>query len=132
MNAPQAVLSHLTLGVNDLDRARTFYDAVLGELGITRGKDGKGFAGWGPSGTAGFFVTTPLDGRPATAGNGVSVSFLAPTREAVERFWRAAVAAGGTDEGKPGLRLHYHPNYYAAYVRDLDGNKIAAVCHQAA
>jgi len=126
------ILSHLTLGVNDLQRARVFYDAVLAELGITPGKSGQGFAGWGSPHAAGFFISTPLDGKPATVGNGVSVSFLAPTREAVDRFWHAAVAAGGMDEGKPGLRPHYHPSYYAGYVRDLDGNKIAAVCHQVA
>jgi catechol 2,3-dioxygenase-like lactoylglutathione lyase family enzyme len=132
MSEPQVILSHLSLGVNDLERARVFYDAVLAELGITPGKSGQGFAGWGSPHAAGFFISTPLDGKPATAGNGVSVSFLAPTRDAVERFWRAALAAGGVDEGKPGLRPHYHPNYYAAYVRDLDGNKVAAVCHEAA
>jgi catechol 2,3-dioxygenase-like lactoylglutathione lyase family enzyme len=132
MSEPQVILSHLSLGVNDLERARVFYDAVLAELGITPGKSGQGFAGWGSPHAAGFFISTPLDGKPATAGNGVSVSLLAPTRDAVERFWRAALAAGGVDEGKPGLRPHYHPNYYAAYVRDLDGNKVAAVCHEAA
>jgi catechol 2,3-dioxygenase-like lactoylglutathione lyase family enzyme len=132
MTEPQAILSHLTLGVNDLERACRFYDAVLNELGITRGKTGKGFAGWGSSHAGDFFVTTPFDGKPATAGNGVSVSFLAPTRDAVDRFWHTAIAAGGVDAGAPGLRPHYHPNYYATYVLDVDGNKIAAVCHQAA
>ncbi len=132
MSAPRSILSHLTLGVNDLERACAFYDAVFGELGITRGKRGKGFAGWGSSHAGDFFISTPFDGSPATVGNGVSVSFLAPTRDAVDRFWRAAIAAGGVDEGGPGVRADYHPNYYAAYVRDVDGNKIAAVCHDAA
>jgi hypothetical protein len=126
------ILSHLTHGANDLERARVFCDAVLAELRITPGKSGPGFAGWGSPHAAGFFISTPLDAKPATIGNGVSVSCLAPTREAVERFWCAALAAGGGDEGKPGLRPQYHPSYYAAYVRDLDGNKIAAVCHAAA
>jgi len=121
--------SHLTVGVGDLARARRFYDAVLGELGLPRAKQGKNFSGWGAVGAPHFFVTLPFDGKQASPGNGVSVSFIAPSREAVDRFWRRAVEAGATDEGKPGLRPHYHPHYYAAYLRDPDGNKIAAVCH---
>ena len=123
------ILSHVTLGVRDLGRAIAFYDAVLGELGIARGKTGEAFAGWGPAHEASFFITRPFDGQPASAGNGVSVSFLAPSRGAVDRFWRKAKALGAGDEGKPGLRPHYHRDYYAAYVRDPDGNKVAAVCH---
>lgn len=125
------ILSHITLGVNDVAAAVAFYDAVLGELGINRERTGQGFAGWGREGEGGFYVTRPLNRQAASAGNGVSVSFLAPSRAAVDRFWRRALDLGGTDEGAPGLRPHYHANYYAAYVRDLDGNKIAAVCHAA-
>jgi catechol 2,3-dioxygenase-like lactoylglutathione lyase family enzyme len=125
-----AVLSHITVGVSDIDRSTAFYDVVLGELGIARGKTGDGFAGWGSGHEGGFFITLPLDRKPASVGNGVSVSFLAPSREAVDRFHAKATALGAIDEGKPGLRPHYHANYYAAYLRDLDGNKIAAVCHQ--
>lgn len=125
------ILSHLTLGVNDIAAAIAFYDAVLGELGVKRGRTGKGFASWGREGEGGFFITRPFDRQVASAGNGVSVSFLAPSREAVDRFWRRALDLGGADEGPPGLRPHYHENYYAAYVRDPAGNKIAAVCHQA-
>lgn len=124
------ILSHLTLGVSDIAAAIAFYDAVLGELGIKRERTGKGFAGWGREGEGGFYVTRPFDREAASAGNGASVSFLAPSRAAVDRFWRRALDLGGTDEGPPGLRPHYHENYYAAYVRDLDGNKIAAVYHQ--
>lgn len=126
-----AILSHMTLGVSDTSRATAFYDAVLGELGIARGKSGDGFAGWGSPHESGFFITRPFNGRPASVGNGVSVSFLAPSREAVDRFYAQAIALGAVDEGKPGVRPHYHANYYAAYLRDLDGNKIAAVCHAA-
>jgi len=124
-----AILSHMTLGVSDIARAVAFYDVVLGELGIARGKSSEGFAGWGSPHESVFFVTRPFDGQPASVGNGVSVSFLAPSRDAVDRFWHKATALDAADEGKPGLRPHYHAHYYAAYVRDPDGNKIAAVCH---
>jgi catechol 2,3-dioxygenase-like lactoylglutathione lyase family enzyme len=126
-----AILSHMTVGVSDIGRAVAFYDAVLGELGIARGKSGDGFAGWGSPHESGFFITRPLDGQPASVGNGVSVSFLVPSRDAVDRFYAKALALGAVDEGRPGVRPHYHANYYAAYLRDLDGNKIAAVCHDA-
>ncbi len=125
------ILSHLTLGVNNVADAIAFYDAVLGELGIKRERSGVGYAGWGREGDGGFYVTRPFDRTAASAGNGVSVSFLAPSRAAVDRFWCKAVELGGKDEGEPGLRPHYHASYYAAYVRDLDGNKIAALCHRA-
>jgi catechol 2,3-dioxygenase-like lactoylglutathione lyase family enzyme len=124
-----SILSHVTLGVRDLARAAAFYDAVLGELGIARGKSGEGFAGWGSGHEGGFFAMLPLNGQPASVGNGVSLSFLAPSREAVDRFHAGAIALGASDEGRPGLRPNYHADYYAAYVRDPDGNKVAAVCH---
>jgi catechol 2,3-dioxygenase-like lactoylglutathione lyase family enzyme len=125
------ILSHLTVGVNDVAGAIGFYDAVLGELGIKRERSGAAFAGWGREGEGGFYVTRPFDRKAASPGNGVSVSFLAPTRAAVDRFWQKAMDLGAKDEGGPGFRPHYHPTYYAAYVRDPDGNKIAAVCHKA-
>lgn len=76
-----------------------------------------------------FWILRPYDKKAASAGNGVTVAFETKSRAAVDAFHAAAMAAGATDEGPPGLRLHYHPDYYAAYVRDLDGNKICAVCH---
>ena len=69
--------------------------------------------------------------RRRRAGNGVTVAFDAPSRAAVDAFHAAALAAGGSDEGPPGIREHYHPNYYGAYVRDPDGNKLCVVCHHA-
>jgi catechol 2,3-dioxygenase-like lactoylglutathione lyase family enzyme len=125
------MLSHITVGVTDVARAAGFYDAVLGELGVARGKSGETFAGWGRPHEGSFFVTRPFDNGRTNPGNGVSVSFLAPSRDAVDRFYAKAIALGARDEGKPGLRPHYHANYYAAYVRDFDGNKVAAVCHDA-
>jgi catechol 2,3-dioxygenase-like lactoylglutathione lyase family enzyme len=109
-----SILSHVTLGVRDLARAAAFYDAVLGELGIARGKSGEGFAGWGSGHEGGFFAMLPLNGQPASVGNGVSLSFLAPSREAVDRFHAGAIALGASDEGRPGLRPNYHADYYAA------------------
>ena len=126
-----AILSHITLGVSDIARATAFYDAVLSELGIARGKSGDGFAGWGSPHECGLLHHASIQRQPASVGNGVSVSFLAPTRDAVDRFHAKAMALGATDEGKPSVRSHYHANYYAAYLRDPDGNKIAAVCHDA-
>jgi catechol 2,3-dioxygenase-like lactoylglutathione lyase family enzyme len=77
-----------------------------------------------------LWVTSPFDGMPATTGNGTMVSFLAETRAAVDAFYAAALSHGGIDEGPPGLRPHYGPTFYAAYVRDPDGNKANAVCYQ--
>jgi catechol 2,3-dioxygenase-like lactoylglutathione lyase family enzyme len=73
----------------------------------------------------------PFDGNAATVGNGGHAAFNADSRAAVDKFHAAALAGGGTDEGRPGLRPHYNENYYGAYVRDPDGNKLQAVCHNA-
>jgi catechol 2,3-dioxygenase-like lactoylglutathione lyase family enzyme len=74
-----------------------------------------------------FSLETPTDGKPATAGNGVHVAFQAPDRETVRRFHATAIRNGGVDDGNPGIRQNYNANYYAAFVRDPDGNKIEAV-----
>jgi predicted lactoylglutathione lyase len=79
-----------------------------------------------------FWVVLPNDEKEATPGNGVTVAFDAPTHAAVDAFHAAAIAAGGSDEGPPGPREHYHADYYGAYVRDLDGNKLCVVCHKSA
>jgi catechol 2,3-dioxygenase-like lactoylglutathione lyase family enzyme len=77
-----------------------------------------------------FFVCTPYDERPASVGNGTHIALLAPSRAAVDAFHRTAIEAGGTDEGAPGPRPQYHEHYYGAYIRDLDGNKLQACCHE--
>lgn len=127
--------SHITLGTNDIRRAVAFYDAVLAGLGLARQEADMemGFAGYAaaPEVTPQFWVTAPLDRKPASIGNGVSIAFEAADRAAVDRFHATALAQGGTDEGAPGLR-HYHPDYYGAYVRDPDGNKLCCVCHRPA
>lgn len=77
------------------------------------------------------FVGPPFDQQPAQPGNGVHIACLVGERRIVDAFHAAALAHGGSDEGAPGLRSHYHPHYCGAYVRDPDGNKLQAVCHQA-
>ena len=124
-----AIFTHVAVGTNDLAKARAFYDSVLGPLGYKRVKDlGDKGSGWGET-TEEFFVLTPADGKPACAANGGTVSFEAPSRAAVAEFHRAALAAGGKDEGAVGPR-GFWPNAYAGYVRDPDGNKLAAYCRK--
>jgi catechol 2,3-dioxygenase-like lactoylglutathione lyase family enzyme len=120
---------YITLGTNDLARAARFYDAALAPLGLQRRASKKNEIGYGhPSDRRiRLWITLPFDDRPATAGNGSMPALVAPDRPAVDAFHKAALAAGGIDEGAPGLRP-YAPGFYAAYVRDPDGNKLSAVC----
>jgi catechol 2,3-dioxygenase-like lactoylglutathione lyase family enzyme len=124
-----AMYSHVTVGTNDMARARAFYDAVLATLGTASFTQGKHHTGYGKTRGDQFWVLSPFDRQPATVGNGTHVAFLAPSRASVDAFHAAAMAHGAADEGAPGLRPHYHPSYYGAYIRDPDGNKIQAVCH---
>ena len=123
------MFSYVSLGTRDLARALPFYDAVLAALGHTRITDhdaGDRSAAWGLDDPGPhLWLTEPFDGNPASAGNGVMVSFLAPSRAAVDAFHAAALAQGGTDEGAPGQRS---PGFYAGYFRDLDGNKLNVHC----
>lgn len=122
--------THATVGTNDLNLARGFYDSVLETIGMKRvaDLDANGSI-WGKD-LPSFFVLRPANGQPATVGNGVTISFEAPNRESIHRFHAAALAAGGKDEGTPGPR-GWAPNAYAAYARDLDGNKLAVYCFKA-
>ncbi|MGD2131459.1 MAG: VOC family protein [Maricaulaceae bacterium] len=122
--------SHVTLGTNDLPRAEKFYDAVMGVLGHPVLFKVDTALAYGTGTGEKLFVLTPFDRQEARPGNGVHAAFKVPSRAMVDAFHAAALANGGTDEGAPGLRPHYHPNYYGAYVRDPDGNKIQAVCHR--
>lgn len=130
------MFSHIFTGVADFPRALAFYRAVLGELGIPeRFCDfARPWAGWqsSPGPRPLFLIGRPYDGAPHAAGNGQMVAFLAPTREAVEAAFAAALAHGGTSEGAPGLRPEYHPDYFGAYFRDPEGNKVCVVCHASA
>jgi len=120
-----AIFTHVTVGTNDLAKARLFYDGVLAALGYKRLTDlGDNGSIWGESAPE-FFVLKPANGQPATFANGGTISFVAPNRAAVAAFHKAALAAGGVDEGAVGPR-GWAPNAYAGYARDLDGNKIAA------
>ena len=120
-----AIFTPVAVGTNDLEKARSFYDAVLAPLGYKRVADlGERGSIWGESDPE-FFVLTPANGEPATCANGGTIGFRAPNRAAVAAFHKAALAAGGADEGAVGPR-GWAPNAYAGYVRDLDGNKITA------
>lgn len=121
-----AMLSHVSIGTNDLDAASAFYDACLEPLGYKRVMSLEGQAVAYGSGFPEFWVSRPIDTQDATPSNGVHVCFNAPSREAVDAFHAAALAAGGKDDGAPGLR-DYAPGYYAAFVIDLDGHKVEAL-----
>lgn len=118
------MLSYVMQGTNDPESAFAFYDAVLAPLGYVRGPGTRGYGP--PDGPLEFWVGRPFDGQPHNVGNGSMVCFVAPSRAAVDAFHAACLANGGTDEGKPGLR-RYAPDWYAAYARDRDGNKLSAV-----
>jgi len=127
------MFSHVTIGSNDIARARGFYDRVTTPLGLVRHADypeGVGYSRAG--GRPQLWVVRPLDKKAASVGNGITVGLEAESRSAVDAAHAAALKAGGLDEGAPGLRTHYHPNYYGAYVRDPDGNKVCIVCHKPA
>jgi catechol 2,3-dioxygenase-like lactoylglutathione lyase family enzyme len=127
------MLDHVSLGVSDLALSRSFYDAVLKTVGLVRVDDfeGRGSDYDTPDRTmGGIFTITREEGvKPA---NGFHVCFQARTRRDVVRFYQAALAKGGRDDGAPGLRPRYHKNYFAAFVLDPDGHRIEAVCHSEA
>jgi catechol 2,3-dioxygenase-like lactoylglutathione lyase family enzyme len=124
------MFSHVTVGSADLQRAATFFDAVLLPLGLSRRPvtpdGGPAAVCWiSPNGTLPrFYVYEPVNREQATSGNGSMVAFLANSPEAVDKSYAAGMAAGGRDEGTPGPRPNYGDGYYGAYIRDPDGNKI--------
>ena len=118
------MIGYVTLGTNDLERGARFYDAIAAELGTARMMEWPGAIAWGtPGGGACIGLTKPFDGQPATTGNGVMVALEASSREQVDKLHALALQHGGTCEGPPGLR---GGGFYAAYFRDLDGNKLNA------
>ena len=125
------MLLYATVGTNDLARARAFYDPALAILGYAPIRQNDDEVGYGPTDgeVCRLWVTRPFDQNAATCGNGSMLALTAGNRAAVDAFHAAALASGGSDEGKPGLR--YRPHFYACYVRDPDGNKLSAVCETA-
>jgi catechol 2,3-dioxygenase-like lactoylglutathione lyase family enzyme len=115
---------HIGLRVKDLDASVRFYSAALAPLGFVPGAKGDDYAGFGPKGAPALW----LHAHKGPTGQGAHVAFQAPNREAVERFHAEALKAGGKDNGKPGLRTDYAPDYYGAFVIDPDGNNVEAVC----
>ncbi|MEE4378998.1 MAG: VOC family protein [Candidatus Competibacteraceae bacterium] len=122
-----SVLSHISLGTNDFDRAAAFYDKVLTTIGCQRIMEHPGAVAYGRQYPE-FWIQTPFDGNPASVGNGTHISFFAASKAEVHAFHEAALAAGGVDDGAPGPRPEYGEPYYGCFVRDLDGHKIEA-CH---
>ncbi len=128
------MLDHIGFGVSDFARSKQFYERALAPLGYRivmevapQESGGSAFAGFGDERKPYFWIGTgnALTGR-------LHVAFMAKDRAAVDAFYRAAIAAGGKDYGAPGLRPHYHPNYYGAFVLDPDGHNVEAVCHRPA
>ncbi|MEM7491079.1 MAG: VOC family protein [Pseudomonadota bacterium] len=127
------MISHICLGTRDMARAGRFWRALATPLGLAEREveedGGPPMLCWHrPDTTAPrLYVVEPFDGAPASVGNGTMVAFIAPTPAAVDVAHAAGLAAGGTDEGAPGPRPHYAPDYYGAYLRDPDGNKVHLV-----
>lgn len=127
------MLLYTTVGVRDLERAIRFYDAVFTVFGHRRlPTDTDGWAWWGHEFDDGFSfcVCMPFDGKRAEPGNGVMFALRGESAAQVREFYEVAIAAGGQGEGAPGTRALYEPSFYVAYVRDPDGNKVAAVFHR--
>ncbi|UWQ22196.1 VOC family protein [Jannaschia sp. W003] len=125
------MIAYVTVGTDDLARARRFYDAILRPLGygLREGPEGLSYVlparpEW-PFAPPDFYVKPPFDGRPAGAGNGAMTAFEAPGQARVRALHAAGLAAGGTDEGAPGFRAGYGPRFFVGYLRDPDGNKLA-------
>ena len=118
------MIDHVGIHVADVEASKAFYRAALAPLGYSELFDlGSAGAGFGAGGKPDFWV------HPGAGSSGVHLAFQTPDRDTVDRFHAAALAAGATDNGGPGLRAQYHPDYYGAFVLDPDGNNIEAVCH---
>ncbi len=118
------MIDHIGIRVSDYELSKRFYASALAPLGYSLMMEGESGAGFHKESIPDFWIKS---GVPAPS---VHVAFSSPDRAVVDAFYRAAIAAGGTDNGAPGLRLHYHTSYYGAFVLDPDGYNIEAVCHQ--
>ena len=126
------MLAYIMVGSSNLKRSAKFYDAALAPLGLVQAGGTDRYLGYGPKNApqkAQFYVTKPYNRKAATSGNGTMIALVAKSRRAVDAFHAAALANGGTDEGKPGPRPADATNY-VAYARDPDGNKICAYCEK--
>lgn len=127
-------IDHLSLNVTDYARSKAFYDAAFAPLGVKGLMEFGPVCGYGKAGKPDFWIgahkadfQTDEQLKVLTP---IHVALVADDRAAVDAFYQAALAAGGRDNGKPGIRANYHPNYYAAFVLDPDGHNIEAVCHR--
>ncbi|TQV66318.1 VOC family protein [Exilibacterium tricleocarpae] len=120
------VISHVSIGTNNFEKATAFYDRVMASLGFEKTMEYPGAAAYGRDGLPIFWVQTPADGEDATVGNGTHIAFDAQGRDMVHKFYEAAIAAGAQGQGEPGPRADYGDAYYGCFVRDLDGHKIEA------
>ena len=120
------MIGYVTIGMNDARKSGQFYDAVFGAIGSERKFEDGGWLGYGPRDVESHsvYVRPPHDGKPATVGNGTMIAFVAPSKDAVDKAYRAGLANGGTDEGAPGPRPADSTSFYGAYLRDPTGNKI--------
>lgn len=118
------IIDHLSLSVSELARSKDFFSAALAPLGITLVSEFGGWVGFGRGGKPEFWF-----GEGEVAQAPMHIAFVAESREQVDAFYKAAIAAGAKDNGAPGVREIYHPNYYGAFVIDSDGHNIEAVCH---
>lgn len=132
------MIDHLGITARDFEASRQFYDAALTPLGavtvmeVTPEESGDYHGiGYGTEGKPTFWLSNHVRGSAGAdqRGTGIHIAFVAPDRACVDAFYAAAIAHGGRDNGPPGLRTHYHPNYYAAFVFDPDGFNVEAVCH---
>jgi len=120
-----SIISHVSIGTNQFDKARAFYDAVLATLDIVVVMEHPGAVAYGRQFPE-FWLQEPHDGQSASVGNGFHLGFIAGSKQQVDAFYQAALTAGGVSDGAPGPRPHYGEPYYGCFVRDLDGNKIEA------
>lgn len=130
------MLSHVTLGTNNLAQAKIFYDKILGILGYRRVHEDNQYVGYcenmGENGRPSkpmFWICLPFNKEKATVGNGTHVAFMTQLRSNVKQAYELAISLGAQCEGAPDLRPYYHENYYGAFFRDLDGNKLQVCCH---
>jgi catechol 2,3-dioxygenase-like lactoylglutathione lyase family enzyme len=127
-------IDHVSVGVTNIKRSKDFYDAVLAPLGMrpiypVEINGQLVGVGYGETQKPTFWIQLPINGQAASMGNGVHIAFSTTSRQQVDAFFLAAIERGGVEDGRPGLRTEYHPDYYGAFVRDPDGNKIEACSH---